>query len=484
MYNEWDRWLKNRDSFADVCKGRYGREVLKTSAAVIDETNILDEITKIEYFHRINAREIDYLERYYRGDQPGQYKHKEVRPEINNRVVENHAFEIVEFFTSQHYGEPIQYAIRNAVGDEKTDNHDIDLLNKIMAKLNKARKDLELGAWQVICGTSYRLISYTQNDIPFQIYTLDPRYTGILYNQLGEPLMSFQQWFNEDGSKVWYCHTHKMFYVIQDEKITHMEINGLRRIPIIECPLNSRRLSYIEIVISLLDCINKIQSNRMDDVEQFVNAFMKFINCEIDEEKFKKMRIAGAIAITSKNGTKADVDMITSELNQQQVQIYKDDIMSMIRTILGMPSREANTGGDTGQAVYLRNGWDFAERMAKLWEPYAVQCENETLEIVSYILSTARHNKYHMNLDIMNTEINITRNKNDNLLVKTQGLQNMLGSGIHPQDAIETTGLFGDPEKVFVNMVKWREENKDETVQMSKVQPSATNGNIRDGTNE
>ena len=40
-----------------------------------------------------------------------------------------------------------------------------------------------------------------------------------------------------------------------------------------------------------------------------------------------------------------------------------------------MPSREQNTGGDTGQAVYLRNGWDFAEQRAKIDEPVTKRSE-------------------------------------------------------------------------------------------------------------
>ncbi|WP_277407837.1 hypothetical protein [Lacrimispora xylanisolvens] len=42
-----------------------------------------------------------------------------------------------------------------------------------------------------------------------------------------------------------------------------------------------------------------------------------------------------------------------------------------------MPDRQQNTGGDTGQAVYLRNGWDFAEQRAKLDEPFIIEAEKK-----------------------------------------------------------------------------------------------------------
>ena len=55
-----------------------------------------------------------------------------------------------------------------------------------------------------------------------------------------------------------------------------------------EYPNNPSRLSDIELVIDIMDAVNNMQSNRMDGIEQFVQAWIKFVNCEIDEEEFKK----------------------------------------------------------------------------------------------------------------------------------------------------------------------------------------------------
>jgi hypothetical protein len=46
---------------------------------------------------------IRYLHDYYMGDQPILYREKAVRPEINNKTVENHALEIVRFKAGQTY---------------------------------------------------------------------------------------------------------------------------------------------------------------------------------------------------------------------------------------------------------------------------------------------------------------------------------------------------------------------------------------------
>ena len=66
-------------------------------------------------------------------------------------------------------------------------------------------------------------------------------------------------------------------------------------IPIIEYPANKARLGAFEIVLPLLDAINTVESNRLDGVEQFVQALMLFHNVDINTEDFHQLRDEGAI---------------------------------------------------------------------------------------------------------------------------------------------------------------------------------------------
>lgn len=157
----------------------------------------------------------------------------------------------------------------------------------------------------------------------------------------------------------------------------------------------------------------------------------------------------GALNVKTVNPSMpADVSSVSSELNQEQTQTFKDDLYKNMLIIEGMPSREQNTGGDTGQAVYLRNGWDFAEQRAKIDEPVNKRYEREFLKVVLNILKTKQ--QISPKLTIADIDIKITRNKTDNMLVKAQALIYLLEKGIHPKIAIKTCDLWGDPEKVYV----------------------------------
>lgn len=404
--------------------------------------------------HNQNRREIDYLYHYVGGDQPILYRTKDVRPEIKNDVVENHALEIVRFMTAQTYGEPIQYV---SMKGRECVSVIVDKINDYMRAIDKAFYDVQIGDWQSTCGTAYRETwSKTRDEIDegepaMGIDCADPRDNFIVYSsQHGhKSLASFSRCYDEKDEEYWLCTTPKRVFKIKNGKIESNTYNGHGRILLVEYPNNIRRLSDVEIVITMLDAINKIQSNRIDGIEQFVQAFIKFVNCEIDETTFLNMCKIGALKVNTVNSSyPADVGMVSSQLDQEQTQVSKDDLYKNVLVIEGMPSREQNTGGDTGQAVYLRNGWDFAEQRAKIDEPVTIKAEKEFLRIALNILKVKQ--QIPDNITVADIDVKITRNNTDNMLVKAQALIYLLEKGIHPKIAIRTVSLWSDPEKVYL----------------------------------
>ena len=73
---------------------------------------------------------------------------------------------------------------------------------------------------------------------------------------------------------------------------------------------------------------------------------------------------------------------------------------------------------------------------------------------------------------IFDIDIKADREKNQNLLTKTQGLLNLLEAGIDPAIACASVGLFNDPQLVAdssPNMKKWS-ETKQEQVTSKKTE--------------
>ncbi len=448
----------------DETREMHGRRVIKSSAKTITRENVVDVLQKALNVHYLNASEIDYLWEYYRGKQPILNRTKDVRPEICNRIVENRANEIVAFKVGYLCGEPIQYVGRN--GAEET-TEAITYLNELMFAEDKSSKDQQVVEWQMICGTAFRLVlpdaKGEEDEAPFEIYTLDPRETFIVYsNQIGnKPLMAVKFCKDEDTDITTYSiYTENRYFLIEDTIIKEDKPHALGMIPIIEYPANNARMGSFEVVLPLLDTMNLIASNRMDGMEQLIQAFIKFINCDITKEEYEEFLELGAIKVKSVDGQTADVGVVTTELNQSQSQTFKDDCYNAVLTICGMPNRNGGTStSDTGAAVLLRDGWSLAEARAKDSEHMFKLAEKQMLRLVLRICRDLTDLKLHLR-DI---DMKFTRRNYENIQSKAQVLTQMLQEEkIHPLLAFEHSGMFTDPESAYTLSKKYYEEQKKE----------------------
>lgn len=442
----------NNKTLQDLVKGQYGRKIAYTSVDRITENNIISVVNDtIGIFNR-NRMVCEYLWRYKNGDQPIRYRQKTVRDDIVNHVVENHAWEIVQFKNAQTNGEPIQYVSRRK--DEKISEY-VDKLNDYVAAADKQVRDISSGEWTSATGTGYKAVQRTNKDIPFRITVPTPLNSYIVYSRYTEePMLAVQRLKDENGEQYFLCFDEIYEYRIKNGQL--LNLNGdVKRlhlfggIPIVEFPNNQDRISDIELVIDMLDAINNFQSNRLDAVEQFVQSWVKFINCDIDSEDFAEMKRQGALMVTSTKDKQADVDIMTQELNQTETQVAKQDILDNILTILGIPNKEGGSkGGDSQGAVELRAGWDFAKQRAGIKDPYIIEAEKKLAKI---ILGTIKLSKGENELPInmIDIDVKISHSPTDNLYVKSNSLALLLQSGIDPKIAIKTSGLWSDSEKAY-----------------------------------
>lgn len=446
---------KNIRPFTAICDCNFGRKVIYTRAKQITKQNIATEHSKALPIHSQNAVEIDYLDRYYRGDQPINYRKKVNRPEVNNKIAVNLAYELVERKTADICAEPIQYVLR---GTDNKKSEEISELNAIMDSENKQECDIDICRWRSICGTAYRFIGNDEgngsllDESDFELSSEDPRYTFVVYYPNNKPAFSCQIREDEDGKTIYFCYTNSEWFEIVDGEIRDSGINGNGAIPVIEYPNNSRRLSDIEMTIAITDAINTLSSDRINSIEQFVSSWVKFVNCEIDKDSFLNMRQEGALVVKSNNGSenKADVDVMTTELNQTEGQVVFTDLFERFLDIQGLANRESNTGGDTGSAVQLRNGHYDAGLRTAINEPILKKSENASIKIILNRLRIKRG----FTLLPSDVEIHINHNKLDNMLVKAEVMQILLNCGVHYKRAIKTVDMFSDPEQVALESQK------------------------------
>ena len=467
----------------------YGRRVITTDATEITSTNIVKELNDAFDTHRLNRGEIEYLWNYFRGKQPILTRTKDVRPEICNKIVENRANEIVSFKVGYLCGEPIQYVGRNS--DENVSKA-IAELNEMMFSENKATQDKEIVEWQMIGGTAYRLVLPdkvgSEDDAPFEMNTLDPRDTFVVYSSdVGnKPMFAVKYRTDKEHRRIASVYTENEFWKLVDDTIVEYQPHALGMIPIFEYPANNARQGAFEIVLPLLDSINTVASNRMDGLEQFIQAFIKFINCDINETDFKALKDLGAIKVKSVDGQQADVDIVTNELNQMQTQTLVDYLYQTVLTICGMPNRNGGSStSDTGSAVLLRDGWSLAEARAKDSELMFKRSEQEVLKLILRIIRDTQGLSAEMySLRLRDIDSRFTRRNYDNIQSKSQVLVSMLQQNkIHPRLAFTSCGLFCDAENAYQMSMDYHEEQAKKAMEMAQAQSPTEKENGNESEN-
>lgn len=434
-----------------------GRTVIYSAEKEVTRDNILDIFMSAQQIHQQNATQIEYLYNYYKGKQPILNRTKTVREEINNKIVMNRANEIVSFKVGYLMGEPVQY-IHQGV-DETTE--ELDLLNAYMAAENKPSKDKELADWFHICGTSYRMIlpddRESIDESPFEIYTLDPRTTFVVYNGgIGHrPLLGCVSVELPDDTVLYSGYTADHYFEIVEDELTKWEPHTLRGIPIIEYPANEARMGAFELVLPILDEINNLESNAVDATEQLVQAILVFQGVDLTDEQFTSLKEQGAIKV-SENGK---VYYVSQELEQANTKMLVDAAYQAVLDICGMPNRNGGySTSDTGKAVILRDGWSAAESRAKNSEMTFKVSEKEFLKLALAIMNTGNaairsrddERSENRELKLASIEIRFTRRNYENILEKAQVLNMMLTThGIHPKLAFEHCGMFVDPDIAY-----------------------------------
>jgi SPP1 family phage portal protein len=230
-------------------------------------------------------------------------------------------------------------------------------------------------------------------------------------------------------------------------------------IPIVEYPLEASRLGVFEVVVDLLNALNELDSNRLDDIVQYVNSFLAVLGGAVTEEVYEKLESWKMLCLPE--GT--DAKYLSANLSQADVQTLKNDILDAIVEITGIPTRgNGASESSNGVAVQLRSGWQDAEARAKGVETMFKEAETRTLKLMLRILRDTTGTA----LKLSDIDTHFTRRNYENIASKSQVLVAMLNNPkIHPELAFAHCGMFPDPESAYLQSMAYYDE------QMAKWEP-------------
>lgn len=455
-----------------------GRRKIFTDELEINAKNIADVIRDTMKVHMLNAAEIKYLIDYERGISPIHERVKQGREDIDYRINENHATEIKTFKVGYVFSSPISL-VQRAVEDNERSNEDdkrVAALNEMMFEQGKAAKDKRLAEDFSICGVGYRMALPKKYDdggsAPFDILHLSPLTTYVVYSNdvYQRPLLGVSYIVKGDGSVRIGAYTDAQYFELEGSnvgggaRVTKVGKNGVGMVPIVEYRADDQRMGCFERALDLLDALCVLTSDRVNGLSQFVQNILWADNVEVTTEQKESVKNGGWLFTKSDGTSKAEIKYLTQQLDQTSAQALVDWAYAQVLQITATPAREKSSGGNTGQAVVLSNGWTIAETAAKNTEAVFKDSEYLFLAVILRILKGCKGvPKELKTLRLSDIEIKFSRNKTDSLLVKVQALREQIETGIDPLTAIKTCDLYGDPQQVWVDSKPYMDKKREVT---------------------
>lgn len=295
------------------------------------------------------------LDNYYMGMQAITSREKQ-ETLMNNKLVVNHAKYITDMYVGYLLGNPIDYQV--------TEQYDIEPILKAYGRQTIENIDVEIAKDCSIFGIKYEYVYANEKIEPCSV-ALDVRNTIIIYddtlvhNKLYA--INYRPIYKDPRNKQ---PSHYDVIVMTDSEIIKYymasksgsakelsrEPHAFGNVPVIEYKNNNEHLGDFEPVISLIDAYNLIQSDRVNDREQLVDAILCFYGMSFDADQMDELKAKRALSNIPQDGK---VEYLTKVINEGDVDVLRKTIEQDIHKISMVPnmSDQNFVGNSSGVAI-------------------------------------------------------------------------------------------------------------------------------------
>lgn len=416
---------------------------------IIDE-NILKDginekiIAKLIEKHACEHDRFEKLYSYYIGNHAICERKRHSDGVANNRIVCNHAKYIVDIAKSYLIGNPVSYTC--------SDGYDIEAVKNSYCEQDMPSIDSELEKTMSIYGRAYEIIYADGEAKPISV-CLSPMNTFIVYGAgVGEkPLYGIHYFKKHDidgavtGVCCVVCDNEKIYTYENDaDSFLHMKLINSQRhyfgsMPIIEYRNNEERQGDFEQLISLIDAYNILESDRVNDKEQFVDAFLFLSGIDLDSEQAKKLREERILM----GYEGSDARYLAKVLSENDIEVLKDSLKTDIHRFSMIPDLSDQTFGTNLSGVAIKYKLMGFEQHVRNKERYFAKSLKKRFQLYTNFLSLKGAMEY---VPIHRVDIAFTRNLPVNELEVSQMVNNL--SGIATSETLLAQLSFvGDPKE-------------------------------------
>lgn len=312
-------------------------------------------LAKLIEKHQTTYERFNKLYNYYIGEHAIKNRLKVSKDTANNKIICNHAKYITDMIQSYLTGNPVAYSA--------SEEYDIEALKNAYLEQDIASLDSTLVKSMSIYGRAYEIIYADEHSQPRSL-KLNPQNAFVCYAQTAAEKPLFGVYYYKHYDLDGYC-TGTVCQVYTDTEIqtyksnidswANMSLDSAERhyfgaVPIIEYRNNEERQGDFEQLISEIDAYNILMSDRVNDKEQFVDAFLFLTNCDLDAEQAKKLR-RERILMGYEGAT---AQYLSKVLNEVDIKVLRDDLKDDIHRLSHVPDLSDESFGNNLSGVAIK----------------------------------------------------------------------------------------------------------------------------------
>ena len=459
----------------------YGRQRIILDFDEVTPENLSQVMQKALGIHGQNARDCEYLIKYFLGKQDILTRQGNYTNQINNKTVVNYAFPITREIVGYTFGNPVELIQRDMKYQDA-----VSTLSDYYNYENSYYVDICTALYCSVCGVGYQITlpskdisKDTTPDLPIVYDYLDPRNTFVVQSsEIGNPvILSCHFTVNSQTHKKEYtCYTNDYKFTFtnmdMDTLITTRNPLGLNPITMVE---NSLFLTGDwEQAISVMNATNQVASDSLNDIEGTIKSLLIVIGAEFDETddnaSLKRVKENRILTLTRASGDNSNLDakFIAPQLDSTSTQNIREYLEEARNIITGIPDRSSNSsGGDTGLAVLNRDGWTDIEIVARLKELFFKKGKKQQLSVGIKILQLL--DLIDSSLSVIDIDLIIGRHSQDNLQTKTQAFATLVATGeLATIDCLELSNLTNKTREMVERGKEAKLERQEEAIEMAK----------------
>jgi SPP1 family phage portal protein len=409
--------------------------------------------------HQERMEGMDRARNYYDGKQEILNRVK-TSGTSNNKLVTNHAKYIVDLASAYLVGSPVGYS-------DNEQAQALGALTEAYKQCNVDSVDAELARHASIYGKGVELL-YMGIDGQPRTAALDPRQAFVVYDNTvaHTPLFGAHKTpvLDAEGEKkgdllTVYTEAAALQYALAEGSDTPEPLREEEHfwggVPMVEYWNNEDERGDFEPVLSLIDAYNLLQSDRVNDKEQLVDALLVITGASLGDTDAefaaaaKKLRDEKIFEAPSE----ADAKYLVKQLTESEVQVLADALAADIHKIALVPALTDEDFAGTASGVALRYKLLGLEQLTKTKERWFREGLRGRMRLFARVLGA----KEQPALDAEKVTLTFSRGLPANDLEQAQ-MVSMLQGIVPDEILLGQLSFIDDPEEAVAAAQKQKRE--------------------------